>query len=89
MSVTGSGLSGGQAARVVAARAIYRGIDRFCPVLVFDEPSAALDCRAEAELLRGLRRLADEGYTVLVVSHRPAIIAAADEQIALGVALHV
>ena len=89
VSVTGSGLSGGQAARVVAARAIYRGIDRFCSVLVFDEPSAALDCRAEAELLRGLRRLADEGYTVLVVSHRPAIIAAADEQIALGVALHV
>ena len=89
VSVTGSGLSGGQAERVVAARAIYRGIDRFCPVLVFDEPSAALDCRAEAELLRGLRRLADEGYTVLVVSHRPAIIAAADEQIELGVALHV
>ena len=89
VSVTGSGLSGGQAARVVAARAIYRGIDRFCPVLVFDEPSAALDCRAETELLRGLRRLADEGYTVLVVSHRPAIIAAADEQIELGVALHV
>ena len=89
MSVTGSGLSGGQAARVVAARAIYRGIDRFCPVLVFDEPSAALDSRAEAELLRGLRRLADEGYTVLIVSHRPAVIAAADENIELGVALHV
>ena len=89
VSVTGSGLSGGQAERVAVARAIYRGIDRFCPVLVFDEPSAALDCRAEAELLRGLRRLADEGYTVLVVSHRPAIIAAADEQIELGVALHV
>ncbi len=89
VSVTGSGLSGGQAARVVAARAIYRGIDRFCPVLVFDEPSAALDSRAEAQLLRGLRRLADEGHTVLVVSHRPAIIAAADENIELGVALRV
>ena len=89
VSVTGSGLSGGQAARVVAARAIYRGIDRFCPVLVFDEPSAALDSRAEAQLLRGLRRLADEGHTVLVVSHRPAVIAAADENIELGVALRV
>ena len=89
VSVTGSGLSGGQAERVAVARAIYRGIDRFCPVLVFDEPSAALDCGAEAELLRGLRRLADEGHTVLVVSHRPAVIAAADEQIELGVTLHV
>ena len=89
VSVTGSGLSGGQAARVVAARAIYRGVDRFCPVLVFDEPSAALDSWAEAQLLRGLRRLAEEGHTVLVVSHRPAVIAAADEIIELGVILNV
>ena len=37
----------------------------------------------------GLRRLADEGYAVLVVSHHPAVIAAADENIELGIALHV
>jgi len=88
VTVTGSGLSGGQAERVVAARAIYRGLARHCPVLVFDEPSAALDAEAEAELLRGLRRLADEGFTVLVVSHRPEVIGAADELIELGVAVH-
>jgi ATP-binding cassette subfamily C protein CydD len=89
VSVTGSGLSGGQAERVVAARAIYRALARHCPVLVFDEPSAALDSVAEAELLSGLRRLADEGYVVLVVSHRPAVIAAADDLIELGAAVYV
>ena len=89
MTATGTGLSGGQAERVVAARAIYRGLARWCPVLVFDEPSAALDSQAETELLRGLRSLADEGFTVLIVSHRPAVIAAADEHIDLRLALHV
>lgn len=89
VTVTGSGLSGGQAERVVAARAIYRGLARHCPVLVFDEPSAALDSEAEADLLQGLRHLADEGYTILIVSHRPEVIAAADDLIELGVAAHV
>ncbi|MET4704757.1 thiol reductant ABC exporter subunit CydD [Frigoribacterium sp. UYMn621] len=88
VTVTGSGLSGGQGERVVAARAMYRALARHCPVVAFDEPSAALDRRAEAELLRGLRQLADAGYTVLVVSHRPAVIAAADDLIELGV-VHV
>ena len=89
VTVTGSGLSGGQAERVIAARAIYRALARRCPVLAFDEPSAALDEDAESELLRGLQSLADEGFTVLVVSHRPAVIAAADELIEMGVVVHV
>jgi ATP-binding cassette subfamily C protein CydD len=89
VTVTGSGLSGGQAERVIAARAIYRGLARHCPVLAFDEPSAALDEDAETELLRGLQSLADEGFTVLVVSHRPAVIAAADELIEMRVVVHV
>jgi ATP-binding cassette subfamily C protein CydD len=88
VTVTGSGLSGGQAERVVAARAIYRGLRRQCPVLAFDEPSAALDSDAEAGLLRGFQSLADEGFTVLVVSHRPAVIAAAHQLIDLRDAVH-
>jgi ATP-binding cassette subfamily C protein CydD len=89
VSVTGSGLSGGQAERVVAARAIYRCLDRLCPLLVLDEPSAALDSVAEAALLAGLRVLADEGHAVLIVSHREGVAAAADDLIELGVAVHV
>jgi ATP-binding cassette subfamily C protein CydD len=88
VSTTGTGLSGGQAERVVAARAIYRCLDRLCPVLVLDEPSAALDAETEAQLLRGLRSLASDGHTVLVVSHRAAVAAAADDVVRLGVTVN-
>ncbi|HEY8911852.1 thiol reductant ABC exporter subunit CydD [Lacisediminihabitans sp.] len=81
VSVNGGGLSGGQADRVAVARAVYRCLDRDCPVLVLDEPSAALDGETEAELLVGLRALAAAGITVLVASHRPAVLAAADDLI--------
>ncbi|WP_291049252.1 thiol reductant ABC exporter subunit CydD [Herbiconiux sp.] len=77
----GGGLSGGQAQRVAAARAVYRArrLDR--EVIVFDEPTSALDDETEGEFIRSLRTLADEGRVVLVVSHRPAVLAAADDVI--------
>jgi ATP-binding cassette subfamily C protein CydD len=88
VSVIGSGLSGGQADRVAVARAIYRCLDSGCPVLVLDEPSAALDARTELALLAGLRSLADGGRTVLVASHRPAVLAAADSVIRMEARVH-
>jgi ATP-binding cassette subfamily C protein CydD len=88
VSVNGGGLSGGQADRVAVARAIYRCLDRGCPVLVLDEPSAALDGDTEAELLVGLESLAAAGITVLVASHRPAVLAAADDVIRLTEPAH-
>jgi len=83
LGVNGEGLSGGQAQRVSAARAIYRAQVRGCEIVIFDEPSSALDAAAEAQLLRGLRHLADEGRIVIVVSHREAILAAADHVVVL------
>ncbi|MBG6238254.1 ATP-binding cassette subfamily C protein CydD [Mycetocola sp. CAN_C7] len=74
----GAGLSGGQAQRVAVARAIHRTLERGCQVLLLDEPSSALDHDTERRLLSGLRLLADDGVTVLIVSHRVAIISAAD-----------
>ncbi|WP_020074845.1 thiol reductant ABC exporter subunit CydD [Cryocola sp. 340MFSha3.1] len=74
----GSGLSGGQAQRVAVARALYRLRWRRCPVLILDEPTSALDAETEARLLRAVRRAADDGAAVLVVSHRPAVAEAAD-----------
>ncbi|MDY7556644.1 hypothetical protein [Cryobacterium sp. 10C3] len=78
LGVNGDGLSGGQAQRVAAARAIYRTLADRCPVLVLDEPSSALDEAAEGRLIAGLRELAAAGTIVIVVSHRPAVVAAAD-----------
>jgi ATP-binding cassette subfamily C protein CydD len=89
LEVNGAGLSGGQAQRVAAARAIYRCLALDTPVLVLDEPSSALDADAEADLIRGLAALAGQGRIVLVISHRPAFLAAADSVLRLSEAAHV
>jgi ATP-binding cassette subfamily C protein CydD len=78
------GLSGGQAQRVAVARACYRALADGCGVVALDEPSSALDAAAEAALVRGLRTLADAGRAVIVVSHRPAVLAAADVVLHVG-----
>lgn len=81
----GAGLSGGQAQRVAVARALYRLRSRRCPVLILDEPTSALDAATESELVSSLRRIADSGVAVLVVSHREAVVAAADLILETGV----
>jgi ATP-binding cassette subfamily C protein CydD len=81
LAVAGQGLSGGQAQRVSVARAFYRTRARDCSVVVLDEPSSALDGEAETALIHGLKALAAEGRIVIVISHREALSAAADQVI--------
>ncbi|MEJ3403149.1 thiol reductant ABC exporter subunit CydD [Rathayibacter sp. YIM 133350] len=88
LGAEGAGLSGGQAQRVAIARALYRARVQGCEVLLLDEPSSALDAHAEQHLLRTLRRFADDGVLVLVATHRPALIEAADAMLAVGEAVH-
>ncbi|WP_344264662.1 thiol reductant ABC exporter subunit CydD, partial [Streptomyces sodiiphilus] len=75
----GEGLSAGQRRRIALARAFLA--DR--PVLLLDEPTAALDGATEADVAAAVRRLA-RGRTVLLVTHRPALLAAADRVVALA-----
>jgi ATP-binding cassette subfamily C protein CydD len=89
LGVNGAGLSGGQAQRVAVARAMYRAVALDCPVLVLDEPSSALDTDAESALIAGLRTMTGQGRIVIVVSHRPAFVAAADHVIHLNEVAHV
>ncbi|WP_104162410.1 thiol reductant ABC exporter subunit CydD [Cryobacterium sp. N22] len=89
LGVNGAGLSGGQSQRVAAARAMYRCVALDCPVLVLDEPSSALDVQAEESLIEGLHTLAGQGRVVIVVSHRPAFVAAADYVVHLNEVAHV
>ena len=77
----GEGLSAGERRRVATARALLR-IDAGAQILLLDEPTAGLDATAEATLLRSLR---GSGVTVVVVSHRPAVLAEADRVVPIGV----
>lgn len=78
LGANGAGLSGGQAQRVAIARALYRARVVGTPLIVLDEPSSALDATTEAHLWATLRREADAGRGVLLVSHRRSARAIAD-----------
>jgi polar amino acid transport system ATP-binding protein len=58
-------LSGGQQQRVAIARALSMNPD----VMLFDEPTSALDPELVGDVLAVMRQLADEGMTMLVVTH--------------------
>lgn len=74
----GQGVSGGQAQRIAIARAVHRLLARRLPLLLLDEPTSAQDAAREAALVDRLRELRDEGVAVLVATHRPALLEAAD-----------
>jgi polar amino acid transport system ATP-binding protein len=63
-----SALSGGQQQRVAIARALAMQPD----VMLFDEPTSALDPETIGEVLGVMKALADEGMTMLVVTHEMA-----------------
>ncbi|MHA3723724.1 thiol reductant ABC exporter subunit CydD [Leucobacter sp. HY1910] len=83
LGALGAGLSGGQAQRVAIARGLYRAWARSVPLLMLDEPTSALDADTEARVMRALRAEAAAGRAVLVVSHRPAVLAAADSVVTI------
>jgi len=75
----GAGLSVGQRQRIAIARAFLRD----APLLLLDEPTAALDGDSEAAIVSSLVSLMS-GRSVLLTSHRPALFAHADRVITLG-----
>jgi len=58
-------LSGGQQQRVAIARALAMNPE----IMMFDEPTSALDPELAVEVLNIMKQLADEGMTMMIVSH--------------------
>ncbi len=74
----GKDLSGGQRQRIAIARAILRD----APILILDEPTAALDVESEAEVLHALDKLI-VGRSVILISHRLSTLGQVDEIVVL------
>ncbi len=75
-------LSGGEAQRIQLAAAL--GGTLTASLYVLDEPSIGLHARDVDRLVRILRRIRDQGNTVVVVEHAPEVVEAADHVIDLG-----
>lgn len=75
---TGGGVSGGEARRLMLARAVLRKPD----LLLADEPTADLDAETAALVIDSLARLKAAGVTLLVATHDPAVVAAMDREVA-------
>ena len=75
----GVGLSVGQHQRLALTRALCST----APLVVMDEPTAHLDAASEAHVLTAVRALHASGRTVVIIAHRPALIALAEQTVAV------
>ncbi len=80
-------LSGGQWQKIALARAFFRN----APVLILDEPTAALDAKAESEVFNRVERLSKDerssrlrAKTVIIISHRFSTVRNADKIYVIG-----
>jgi ATP-binding cassette, subfamily C, bacterial CydD len=76
---SGQGLSGGQRRRLALTRAMLKN----APLVILDEPTAHLDEAGRQTVIAALRSMAGQ-RTVVIASHDPAVLAAADHVVDLA-----
>ncbi|MFX8573761.1 ATP-binding cassette domain-containing protein, partial [Acinetobacter baumannii] len=82
---TGGGVSGGEARRLLIARALLHRPR----ILLADEPTADLDSETAAAVVQALLALRRQGTGLLVATHAPALIAAMDRRLDLEAAMEM
>jgi ATP-binding cassette subfamily C protein CydD len=70
-------VSGGEARRLLFARAIHSGAD----LILADEPTADLDADTAARIVAALHRMQAQGRMIIVATHDPDLAAAMDKQV--------
>jgi ATP-binding cassette subfamily B protein len=80
LSENAANLSGGQRQRLALVRALY--LD--APVLLLDEPTAALDASSENTVLTLLQKLRDQGKTIIIAAHHTDVLAIADQVVRMA-----
>ncbi len=73
-------LSGGQKQRIALARALYKNPK----IIILDEPNSNLDAAGEKALTDAITHAKNTGATVVVVSHRPSLLASTDNIVVLN-----
>lgn len=74
---SGGGVSGGEARRLMIARAVLSGRE----LIMADEPTADLDPETAAQVIRALVRLKEDGHSLIVATHDPALVAAMERTV--------
>lgn len=76
----GTGLSGGQRQRIALARALYGSP----PLIILDEPNAALDDAGLSALLTAINTLKKQGKTIVLITHHKPLLSVTDKLLLLA-----
>lgn len=76
----GTGLSGGQRQRIALARALYGSP----PLIILDEPNAALDDAGLSALLTAINTLKKQGKTIVLITHHKPLMSVTDKLLLLA-----
>jgi ABC-type bacteriocin/lantibiotic exporter with double-glycine peptidase domain len=75
----GKNISGGQRQRIAMARALYKDADLF----ILDEPYSELDEEAECQMIQNLKKLSENGKTIILITHNSKSLAFCNKLVSL------